>query len=214
MHLNEIINNAEKNTTDIDTFIYFSESIYNLIYVADYNNLTTLSKQNQRVIAENINNVLSQLNYKVYYCESECYYKVVENDWKVAEAAEIIQDKYDLGEKIYLYNHYSLRGKLNDKADILCRLYKVFEGGKEGILKANNYISLASDIGFLSDKLDVRHAPNRQQKILLDGFTSEEQEQWYDDLFNLYLDMLILCDHIEKRKDIKELSVKLSQIKA
>ena len=118
-----------------------------------------------------------------------------------------------MGEKIYLYNHYSLRGKLNDKADILCRLYKAFEGGKEGVLKANNYISLTSDIGFLSDKLDVRHAPNIQQKILLDGFTSEEQKQWYDDLFNLYLDMLILCDHIEKRKDIKELSKKLSQIK-
>ena len=31
--------------------------------------------------------------------------------------------------------------------------------------------------------------------------------------FNLYLDMLILCDHIEKRKDVKELSKKLSQIK-
>ena len=77
MQLNKILNNAKNHPTDIDTFIYFSESIYNLIYVADYNNLSTLPKENQRVIAEKIKNVLSQLNYKIYYCESEGYHKVV-----------------------------------------------------------------------------------------------------------------------------------------
>ena len=134
--------------------------------------------------------------------------------WKVSNAAEIIQDTYNLGEKIYLYNHHSLKGQLFEKSDILCRLYKVFESGKESMLKSNQFTTLASDISFLSDKLDVRHAPNKQQKILLAGFTKEEQECWYDDLFNLYLNMIILCEHIEKRKDIKELSRKLSSIKS
>lgn len=210
--LNAIIQESKNNLVNKESFIYFSESIINLLRLA-YTEGGYSNCKNFSIILQNITNVLNQLNYKIVQIESEDYYKIIEDDWKVSAAAEIISDKYNLGEKIYIYGHYSLKGKLYDKADILCRLYKVFEGKLESKLKANNYSALASDIGFLSDKLDVRHAPDKKQKILLEGFSSEEQEQWYDDLFSLYLDALILCEHIDKRKDVKELRKKLSDIK-
>lgn len=211
--INNILKNAKTNKILIDEYIYYAEYIVNILNIVSFNDLYSCNQANWTSIKENLFHTLSQLNYEIKYFEEENYFKILNKNWKVSEAAEIIQNTYNLGEKIYLYNHHSLKGKLFDKADILCRFYKVFEDGKEHLLKSNQFTALASDIGFLSDKLDVRHAPNKQEKILLSGLTNKEQEQWYDELFNLYIDMLILCEHIEKRKDIKELSKKLSSIK-
>lgn len=201
------------NTISLDNFIYFSECIYNIMFVVRREDLGTLTAENRELIFQNIENIFNQLNYEIVYCEHDDYYRIIEKDWKTTISAEIVKDNYSLGEKIYLYRHYSFKGQLFDKADILCRLYKVFEGQYEKILKANQYTTLADNIGFLSDKLDVRHAPNPKEKSLLEGFSIEEQEQWYDDLFEMYLDMLILCNHIEKRKDVKELSKKFATLK-
>lgn len=213
MGIDTIVSNANQNNICLNEYIFYAECMVNIINIPNLNDLYTFNRETWMVINDNLNNVIEQLNYEIRYFKSEQYFKIIIKDWKVSESAEIIQDTYNLGEKIYLYNHHSLKGKLFEKADILCRLYKVFESGKESTLKSNQFTALASDIGFLSDKLDVRHAPNRQQKVLLDGLTKSEQESLYDDLFNLYLDMLILCEHIEKRKDIKELSKKLASIK-
>lgn len=212
MGINNIISRAKVGSIKIDKFIYFVECIYNLLSDLEQNSIREFNRNTKQAIYQNINNVLNQLNYSIKYFNNEDYFKVIENDWKVSCAADIIKDRYDLGEKIYLYGHYSMKGKLYDKADILCRLYKVFEDGNATKLKACHYSTLVNDIGFLADKLDVRHAPDNKEKILLSGLTKEEQENWYDELFTLYLDMLILCDHIDKRKDIKELSTKLVNI--
>ena len=211
--INDIIIHAKSDQIDVESYIFYAECVINIINIVQIDNLCSFNCRNWKVINDNIRNTLEQLNYDIKYFRKEDYFRIIVKDWKITESAEIIQDTYDLGEKIYLYNHHSLKGELYEKADILCRLYKVFESGKEAILKSNQFTTLASDIGFLSDKLDVRHAPNRQQKVLLEGLTKKEQEALYDDLFNLYLDMIILCDHIEKRKKIKELSKKLSTIK-
>lgn len=210
--LDEILLKAKQHCINLEQYIYYVECIVNVIMIPHEKSLFQLQISNRKTITENINRTLQQLNFQIHYFESEDYFRIIVKDWKVSESAEVVGEQYGLGEKIYLYNHNSLKGELYEKADILCRLYKVFET-KENILKANQYTTLASDIGFLSDKLDVRHAPNPKEKMLLDGFNKNEQEQWYDELFDLFLDMLILCEHIEKRKDIGELKKKYGDIK-
>lgn len=210
--LDDILEDAKRHWVNLEKYIYFVECIVNVVMIPPKEKLNQSQENNRRTILENIKRTVHQLNFQIHYFESEDYYKIIVKDWKVSESADIIKDKYGLGEKIYLYHHHSLRRKLYEKADILCRLYKVFET-KENLLKSNQYTTLASDIGFLSDKLDVRHAPSKKEKMLLDGFSEEEQEQWYDELFNLFLNMLILCEHIEKRKDITDLKKKYGDIK-
>ena len=200
---------AKTNNIKLVDFVYCAEFFVNILSLATFPNGNLCA--NSETIIDNIHNVLEQINYEIIQV-ADGYFKIIEKDWKVTEAAESINDKYNLGEKIYLYRHFSMKGKIFDKADILCRLYKVFEQ-KEKILNANQFSSIASDIGFLADKLDVRHAPDKKQKILIDGFDEGEQEKWYDVLFELFLDMLILCNHIENRPSIKQLKKTLAEIK-
>ena len=206
-----IVDNAEKNLCNIDDFIYYAECIQNLIYFL-FNCISEAEyylRENKKIIFENINNIIESSNLQLKYLkEKECFV-IIPDKWKVNESVNIIKNQYSLGEKILLYYHNSMRGKLFDKADILCRFYKAFEDKYRNQLNANGYKNIASDIGFLSDKLDVRHAPSKNEKKILDDMSKEELENWYDKLFNLYLDTLILCDHIETHKEINDLKLKL-----
>ena len=97
---------------------------------------------------------------------------------------------------------------MDKKADILCRLYKYCET-IENQAKSYGLTTLLEDITSLSNKLDVRHAPKEKQKIVLDGMSAEEVEEWFDELFRLYLSLIILVDYTSKRKDIKSLKCQL-----
>ena len=200
-------NKLQQNT--LEDLIVYCEYITNIMNIS---NDFILNRDNYfaESIKQNIRNILNCINYEIRYFKSEDYFKILEKDWQVTEAAEIVQDDHNLGELIYEYRHHSLKGKLYDKADRLCRLYKYFEG-IAGKLKSNQHANLASDIGALCDKLDIRHKPSKSEKIVIDGLTQEELENWYDELFKLFLQAIIISDFIDKRKDINELKVKLTK---
>lgn len=206
MGIYSIIDKAkiDKNC-DLNDYIYYAEYICNIIHLAHEPYYIC---RNVPIIQKHITNVLNQINYETHYLEDKDYTIIIEKDWQVTESAEIIQDKYNLGEQIYLYRHHSMQGKLNEKADILCRLYKHCEDITP-ILKNYQYTTLVTDITNLSNNLDIRHAPKDKAKKVLNSLTDEELETWYDELFKLCLDAIILADHSEKRKDIKQLSEKL-----
>ena len=104
-----------------------------------------------------------------------------------------------------------MKGDLYEKADKLCRLYKYFENISNK-LKNNGYTSLVSDIGFIAQKLDVRHAPKGKEITLIKGLKQNEQEKYYDTLFNLILSAIILENCIVNGKDVDEIKDKLSKI--
>ena len=202
--LESIVENCEaEEPISIDEFTYYAEYVLNLLSFVE----TIIKTDYFNPVVVNINNVLSHLNFKKHTDDINRVH-VIPNDCLVAESAEIVQDNYSLGESIYAYNYREIKGDLCAKADILCRLYKHYETIEA---KARGYglDTLVEDISQLSNKLDVRHAPTKKQKIVLDGMTATEIEEWYDELFRLYLSLIILVDYKGKRKDIKELKAKL-----
>ena len=48
------------------------------------------------------------------------------------------------------------------------------------------------------------------ESIILNNMTAEEQEEWYDKLFKLYLSAIILHAYMELKPDINELKKKLN----
>ncbi|MCL2630399.1 MAG: hypothetical protein FWD49_02600 [Firmicutes bacterium] len=147
---------------------------------------------------ENIENSVERLNHKIVE-NSNGFHIIVEKDYAVTQATEIVGDKYELGEKMYLFHHHSLKGDLNAKSDILCRLYKYFETIKD-LLKTNNHTALVSNIGLLSQKTDTRHAPNAKQATIIGGKTNQEMEEIYNTAFALYLEAIIHSDYLINHK--------------
>ena len=186
----------------IDRFTYYAECVLNIL---NYNSLRSRSGY-EKYIHENINNVLEHLNYQRHTVDGDIH--IVEKDVLISESVEILRDTYNLGESVYAYNYREMSGDLYGKADILCRLYKYFETIEK---KASGYDlkSLAEDISILSNKLDVRHAPTPKQEIVLGNMTKDEIEEWYDELFRLYLSLIVLVDYKDRRKEIKELKSRL-----
>lgn len=208
--LNKILLNARHKLCDKDDFLNYSEAIVNLISLVNLDILETYNlKSEYRCIAENITNVLTQLNFKIV--ELNDVFRIVENDWKVSTSSEFVGDDYNLGEQIYLYNHRNNSGDLHSKSDILCRLNKYIEANKNK-LNANGYSDLVSNINFMANKLDIRHAPSKDEKILIEGLTNDEIEQLYDNLFELHLDAIVLLDYISKKKVVDDLKDKLVSI--
>ena len=187
----------------IEQYVYYVEFILNMVLFVDNNNETGYGKH----ILDNVVNVLGPLNYTIHF-EDEKQVHVIQKDILVSEAAEIVQDSYELGESIYSFNYRELKGNLNGKSDIICRLYKYIESITSSA-KQYGYSTLLEDIKDLSNKLDVRHTTNDKQEEVINSMGKDEYESWLDELFNLSLSLIVLVDYTSKRKDIKELKSRL-----
>ena len=202
--LAEIIENSDcEEHISVDEFTFYAEYILNMLsYI-----IRIASSVDIRPVANNINNVLDQLNFKSHI-DKKGHVHIIEKDYMVSESSEIVQDNYGLGESIYAYNYRETAGNLFSKADILCRLYKYYET-VEAQARSFGLVTLVDDISTLSNKLDIRHAPTKKQEIVIANMTKQELEEWYDELFRLFLSLIILVDYKNRRKDIKTLKGKL-----
>ena len=131
-------------------------------------------------------------------------YYIIEEDAKIEIATKATGRQYDLDTDMRLFNHPAIRTKLTTKADILCRMYKYLEA-KSSEIKKYNFSNLFGDISKLMDGLDIRHAPSKKEKEILDGMSKKEMNAWYDQLFGMCVSLIILVDYASKRRDIKEL---------
>lgn len=204
MGIQDIIYSSKaKEDIPIELFVFYAECILNILIYVKYANHSEYIKY----ITQNINNVLESFNFQMNV-DKKGQIHIILKDVLVTESAEILQDTYDLGENVYAYNYREMSGDLHRKGDILCRLYKYFETIKKQAI-GFGFSTMVEDISDLSNKLDVRHAPTKKQEIVLGGMTKEEIEQWYDELFRMYLSLVVLVDYKNRRKDIKELKSKL-----
>lgn len=187
------------NVQDIISFDDFKEYC-ECIMTIFYNFLKIAKKyinenfSEMKTITDNIKFVLEKLNHEIKYINDICY--IVEIDYKVTQAAEIIDNEYDLGNQLYKYNHSSLKGDLNSKSDILCRLYKYYEKNEKELPNNDKFIK---KITCLSNKTNTRHAPNKERYII-DNKTDEEMEELLDTLFNAYLIFIIAVAYHKKYK--------------
>lgn len=206
-----------KDNVNIEEFCIYSECMINILYFIYFKVLNLLSPDKAcfietiiTTILENINKVLAQIGYEIK--KSNSYNIIVPKDSIANEAAEIVQDNYNLGEDIFLYRHRDLKGDLIKKADILSRLYKYFEGNLFDALNGNNQSSLAESITCLTNNLNVRHSPKGKAKIVLEGFTENELEESYDLLFKLYLNAIVIVDYYKNKQDIDALKNKFKRV--
>lgn len=196
--LNDIVEKAQKNIeVTIDEYLDVVEIVMSLLQYF-YNDVK--DKKSYRPLIDNILNVTEALNFDIKFVNTlnHAQYAIfIPKDIKVLEAAEIVEDD-NLSEKIYLYRHRKLNGNIYEKAIILSRLYMYFEGIRK-TLEQNNFGSLCTSIGELSDKLKVRHKPKGYEELVVEELSKEELEEAYDKLFDSYLAAIVISQYINDR---------------
>ena len=198
-----------------DEFIEYIEFVKTLLN--EFNCLTAEYRFNLKyvkAINENIETILDKINFQIIYIKisgSSYFARCVEKDYKVSQSAELI-DNENLAEKIYMYNHHSLKGNIYEKAIILSRLYMHYEKNLKKEIKNINS-TLDNEITEISNKLKIRHdKPKSKENIVVGNMTNEELEYWYDQVYALYLRDIILVENLKIKPDLEKLRKRLNEI--
>lgn len=159
------------------------------------------------ILKQNVANIVDSLNHEIKVIKEEEKTILVEKSAAATAVAEIMEVENSY--MIFEYNHYLLKGDIIRKKSILKALADCFEGKKKQIKSINN--SLASEIGCLLNKLNIRHNNVEGEKAeeFTQQLSSEELEEWYDDTYQLLLLAFLEVDNAERRQKVRDLQRRL-----
>ncbi len=155
-----------------------------------------------RLLKENINSLLEDLNYKISKL-STGEFVIVEKDMlssSIAETNEKVSDK------VIEYRRFILKGKIDEKREILNLLANEIEGMKT-IFKGTTYSNLMDDVQFMLNNLNIRHnnieGKNKKQYVI--DLPNEELEKLYDKTFDMILGIFVIDRYIKNKNEIDEI---------
>ncbi len=148
-----------------------------------------------KALIENIFSLLSTLNL-IRVEKTPDIIILVPNDAAVIESINIIESK-SAKMAVLEYNHISIRDNLTEKQKILHILAKDFESKKQMLTKSSEWKTLASDLGFLFNTLDIRHNNTEGIKAVSAIQTMSELDllKWYDTTYPLYLTAVLATEY-------------------
>lgn len=197
-----------KETCSQEEFITYCEAMYNMALIGMNGHEINSFKEIGRAICKNIIIVLNKIGYTIYEYPNEIKAIAIVNNDKAVIAANNVEK--DSAKRIMEYNHFILKGNLSKKKDILKNLADLYEGNKKK-LNENNMKQLSSDIGFLLNKLNIRHNNEKDNKSnnVLQKIPPKELEEWYDKTYELILTSIMDLKKLETMEEIKTLKCSL-----
>ena len=149
---------------------------------------------------------LSQYNHAFFYNAETEQVLVIEDKPEVTAVAEIIDDPLAL--PVIKYNHHLMKGDISAKKDILLKLGSYLEGKRDEVKAANS--RLESIIFIMLNSLNIRHnncdpSNKGKYKQVVADMTSETLEEWYDELYQMILLVILEMDNKERIKKFEEL---------
>lgn len=141
-----------------------------------------------------IDEILLSTNHKLI--ETKRGRIVIQNDPAMEQAVLATEDE-DLSVLLYKYRHYS--NNASDKKQILVQIINKLEPKiqqKKSSKSHNRYYETADTIYNIANNFNVRHnnTSGSKKKEYACGLTEEEQEYWYDQLYNAIIIMILEND--------------------
>lgn len=207
-HLDILPELVEACALDFDACLRYFEYVINVITQI----LINARLENKTIpdkIKRNIKALVNHFNYRIHNDDKQRFLMIVENNPAATAVAEMVEDD-DVSRDIIRYNHFMLKGNLTEKRKILSQLYKEFERVRdniEDVVKINKSHSLDSDVGLLFNNTDIRHYKG-SNKVVQENFKAlppNEQEKWYDRIYDMFLNAILTNNYVEIKNDIKKL---------
>ncbi|MBR1663585.1 MAG: hypothetical protein IJ696_04570 [Ruminococcus sp.] len=207
--MREALNLDEILDSDDPTFeetISYCEYVANLIKLHDraelkegvhfYNTSVTVA------IITNLNSIMDWLNQEMVFFENEERVLITEKNAAVTAVAECVDE--ELAYQIVKYNHYTLKGDISKKKEILLKLGSELEP-KRGQLNSK----LGDNIFFMLNNLNIRHnnksKKDKNYKEYVAKMKKNKLEEWYDELYQMMLLAMLELEQVERNQKINEL---------
>ena len=158
-------------------------------------------------LQENVSGLIEDLGYEAKVFEDDEKVLLVEKNAAATATAEIMGE--DVSCKVIEYNHYLLKGDIENKRVILLALADKFEPIRAELKKIDG--KLESNIGYFLNKMNIRHnnKDGKAAKGYVAGLSFDELEKWYDEAYQMLLLAFLELDNVERNKKVDELKKKI-----
>ena len=200
LSLQELLNAIYLECFDIsefDKYFLYAEMYVDLISML--HNLDNQEIESQKnIIKTQIERVISSLGYKFIVIDDRQI--IVENNVFANEAAQAVTAFADIKEALSIleYNHFSNKGNIERKKEILKKIADLLEPWRKplnksselkDLLKANNdKIQALEKLFYMYNKFNIRH--NNEDQMLT-GLSNQEIESWYDKIYTMSLFVIL-----------------------
>ena len=186
---------------NLDELISFCEYIINFITAISINYaLSDVVK----LIEKQVDTIMDTICYMPV--EKKGITIFVPKEPAAIEVSQIVDE--EISYKVLSYNHYSLKGNVEEKRKVLEKFALHLEPRQTELQELNP--TLKKDIFYAFNNLNIRHnnldetdAGNFNQKF--SDFTDEEKEKLYDYVYNYCLEAFLELENKEGRRIIKDL---------
>ncbi len=157
------------------------------------------------VVYCNIIDICNRINHDII--ENEGKRIIVEKNNLTSHAIELVDDSaIDIA--MIEYNHYALKGHLEEKRKILSQIGNYVEPIlKSREIEKTEYKQLQSDAGFFLNRFNIRHnnkEGKKAQEYIL-SLDDNQLEEWYDKIYNTLLSLIICNEQIGISRELKQL---------
>lgn len=213
LSLQELLNAIYLECFDIskfDKYFLYAEMYVDLISMLD--NLDNQEIESQKnIIKTQIERVISSLGYKFIVIDDRQI--IVENNVFANEAAQAVTEFADIKEALSIleYNHFSNKGNIERKKEILKKIADLLEPWRKplnksselkDLLKSNNdKIQALEKLFYMYNKFNIRH--NNEDQMLT-GLSNQEIESWYDKIYTMSLFVILGKDVAQILADFNE----------
>lgn len=197
---------------NIDYLVSFCEYFYNLIF----GYMGTMYCPNQKYlqfIIQQINKVIASIGYMP--TNQDGFTVFVEQSQSAVAVSEIIEDK-NLSYKTIYYNHYSMRGNVDGKKEILLKYASLLEPKGRILLSINP--TLKKDLFYIFNNLNIRHNnidcnDKCNYKKYVSEMPPEQIEEWYDETYQMCLLAFLEIEQYERKKKFDVLKENIDKSK-
>lgn len=193
---------------DLDYLISFCEYSYNLAKNIPPGSLCSEWNEAIHFYLQQINLVVEKIGYMAN--PQGAVIDFVPKDQVAISVAEIVDP--NLSYRVIEYNHHSMWGDLERKKETLRALGDKLEPLRPKLKQIN--ASLASDIFFLLNTLNIRHNntdSGKKQIPFVSDMDKAAIEQWYDDTYQLCLLAFLELDNLVRKDRVKLLRENLKK---
>lgn len=201
--LNEVLEDLEDITNyNVFNYLEYAANILRLAKDVKFNDKAKFYLTDIYYTAlNNVNICLNWLNYETKIFNKKDIILVVEKNAAATSVAEFVDE--ELAYEIISYNHFLLKGNIDEKRKILLKLANELEPRRKELENIN--YKLTSNIFFMLNSLNIRHnngsLGDKNYIEYVAKMSANMLEEWYDELYqDILLANLLLDDEKRKRK--------------